>query len=88
MIGDNEGFSYMIKQRFKDITSVKYVEADNFNRMPKKVGEKTRISFSTKGIIKLKVNELEYVADVLIYGDTIKHLIRDYSNYQITVEWI
>jgi hypothetical protein len=38
--------------------------------------------------IRLSVNENEYVADVLIYGDILKQFKEKYSANQIIIEWI
>lgn len=45
-------------------------------------------SYENQDHIIIQVNELEYVADVLIYEDIIKKIGGYWYGYQIIIEWI
>lgn len=71
-----------LRKKFKDITSIKFIEVIILEHIRNNKKE----DFTQ--FIKMEINELEYVADVLIYGDIINPFLKDYSMYQITIGWI
>jgi hypothetical protein len=65
-----------IEERTKNIESIKSVNVFPLNNLV------------IKGIIELTINENEYIADKLIYGDALNFIENLFFNYIIETKWI
>jgi hypothetical protein len=65
-----------VRKKTKQVKSIKSIKVIPLNGL------------IIKGIIKFDINQMEYIADKLIYGDIIDFIHKLFFNYKIEVVWI